>query len=551
MLPSVVGNSKSPNIINLFTGIFQGQVGQPTGAPWTLRDLDDFPFSEWSTMQEYYKTFDDWYEGLPLEEKITDSDGNSVDKYPVRINPIPNTCEKHAAVLLGNTLESIRNSGLPVDFLADAGTAEEVSSKVRDVIVNSFKKTGSGALFVQNAIISQFMGGCVFRVKWNAEDEDNHVTVESVLPEEFFGIPKGGNMWELSCAWFVRKIDIVQARKMGYEGFFYDNEFYYVDYWDEDKHITRINDKEIVNEENPFGVVPFVYIPHLRVKNFIGRSIVNKSVQGIIREWNLRFADVGDAVSDDSHSLLVLRGVRGNIKPVTLPDGRKAIDLGSAMGFGGSSDTQPELESVKSQVTSQPMINFNTLLENRYREEVKHPAIADGKDEGSQRSAATLVARMWPLISHIELERINWTTGLNVLAKMILTFCSKKNVYGITKEEAKMDFTIKWSSPLPKDREALISELVMRKKNGMTSLPHILALLGDIDDIEREVQLISDEKDAEVERAMKAKGNTDEDSPMNKKGNKDGKNNQEPGDRTNLDAGNTDNKDSDKKDTSK
>ena len=541
MLPSAVQKSKSPNVINMFTGIFQDLVSVRSGAPWTLRDLDDFPFSEWSTMQEFYKEYDDWYDGTPLEEQITDAEGVSVDKYPVRINPIPNTCEKHAAVLLGNTLESIRNGGMPVDFLADAGTAPEVAEKVKNVIINSFKRAGAGAMFVQNAIISQFMGGSVFRVKWDADDEDSYTRVETVLPEEFFALPKGGNMWELSCAWFVRRINVVDARKMGYEGNFYDNEFFYVDYWDEEKHITRINDKEILNEENVFGIVPFVYIPHIRIKSFIGNSIINKSVKGIIKEWNLRFADVGDAVSDDSHSVLTVRGIRGNLKHVTLPDGRKAIDLGSSIGIGAG-ETTPELNAVKTQVTSQPMITFNTLLEDRYREEVKHPAIADGKDEGSQRSAATLVARMWPLISHIELERINWTTGLNRLAQVILKMCAVKGVYDVQLEEAKMEFTIKWSSPLPKDREALISELVMRKKNGMTSLPHILALLGDIDDIEREVELITQEKDAEMERTMKAKAANQPEgggAPFGKKGNSEGKNNQEKGDKTNADAGNT------------
>jgi hypothetical protein len=84
------------------------------------------------------------------------------------------------------------------------------------------------------------------------------------------------------------------------------------------------------------------------------------------------------------------------------------------------------------------MIKFNQMLEGQYRKETKHPAVADGEDEGSQRSAATLTVRMWPLISHVELERINWTTGLTKLAFIILTFYSKKGLEGITENIVKI-----------------------------------------------------------------------------------------------------------------
>jgi len=45
-------------------------------------------------------------------------------------------------------------------------------------------------------------------------------------------------------------------------------------------------------------------------------------------------------------------------------------------------------------------------LLDQYRRDTSTPAVADGEDEGSQRSAATPDHRMWPLVSHINTERV-------------------------------------------------------------------------------------------------------------------------------------------------
>jgi hypothetical protein len=139
---------------------------------------------------------------------------------------------------------------------------------------------------------------------------------------------------------------------------------------------------------------------------------------------------------------------------------------------------------------------------------------------------------MWPLISHVELERINWTVGMAKLAKIILTFYAKKGLESITEDMIETNFTIKWSTSLPRDREALINELAIRKKNNMTSLKHILELLGDIEDVEREITEINKELDEQQKREMETMK-----AQAEARGNALGKNNQEPGDKTNKDAG--------------
>src|SRR5688572_4522882 len=121
-------------IVNLFNRL----VAPSEITPFNLSRLANFPFTEWSSMQEYYLQLINWYEGIPLRERIVDSKtGQAVDKFPIKLNPIPRTCEKHAAVLLGNTLESIREGGLPVQFFP---TSEGVTPEQKKVLEKGLKK---------------------------------------------------------------------------------------------------------------------------------------------------------------------------------------------------------------------------------------------------------------------------------------------------------------------------------------------------------------------------------------------------------------------------
>jgi hypothetical protein len=526
-------------------------------------------------MQAHYSPLIQWFDGIPLNAQLVDSQtGETIDRYPIKLNPIPGTCQKHAAVLLGNTLESIREGGLPIQFVPKSDldepdgpedmTAEQPemdemgrpkppplvkpkpkkqpkSEKVVEAIRKAFEYAGGGAMFADSAVSSQYLGGSVWKVKFDKDNEDYPIQVNNVDPTEFLGIPKGGNHWEFHEAWFVREISIYDAKARGYAWNGMDEQFFYLEHWTNEDIEVLINEQTIQKEPNVFGVIPFVYIPHVRIRSFIGKSIITETVKGLIKEWNLRFGDVGDAVSDDAHAILAVRGVRGNLATTKLSDGRVVVNLGSKSGLSNS-ETDPDMIAIKTQVTSEPMIKLNQMLEGQYRKEVNHPAVADGEDEGSQRSAATLTVRMWPLISHVEIERINWTVGMLKLAKIILRFYAVKSVDGITEDEIEAGFTIKWSSSLPRDREALITELAVRKKNGMSSLHHLLNLLGDVEDIDKEIQMIEDEVTRKQghEMALLEAKSAAQPAPFggNGGGNKDGKNNQEKGDKTSVNESN-------------
>jgi hypothetical protein len=536
-------------------------------SPFTLQNIVGFPYMDWLTQQGKYEEYESWYSGEALSETIVDAKGNRIDKFPLRLNPIPNTCEKHTSLLLGNTLESIRYGGVPVTFVPKTRKDAKDQSKdpmatkkpgsdpkattskpeqkpqdsqepkdpskptrfdppepppmpeedpaaqvVTDALVNAFLGGGGGSLFVSNAILSQYLGGCVFGVSYKGKESEKFpVQVVAPLPQEFIGFPKGNNFWELREAWFVREISWMDALAYGYpvpetvqnaqmssdaknSGYNY----WYIEHWTEEEYSIQVNEM-VINLDgvalagiNPFGIVPFVYIPHIRTNKFLGNSMINEHIKGVIKEMNARNRDVGDAVQQDSHSEVAIRGVRGSPKTVKLPSGRIVTDLGSAAGLG-TAETQPDMIAVRTQSAAQPQLDFLNKLDQLYRIEAKHPAVADGLDEGSQRSSLTLTTRMWPMQSHVELERIEWTTGLLALAKVILKVCATKSAYDVTEENMDMDLVIKWSTMLPRDRAELVNEISIRKKDGLGSLQHLIGLFGDVDNVEEEIALIKGE----------------------------------------------------------
>jgi hypothetical protein len=118
------------------------------------------------------------------------------------------------------------------------------------------------------------------------------------------------------------------------------------------------------------------------------------------------------------------------------------------------------------------------------------PKITEGEDDGSQRSSLTLAMRMWPLLSHAGMERVNVSTGLNLLNEMALKMMAKRDICGITEEHTKLKIGTSFYPVLPKDRDSQVAEAISRMGSNLGSPEHLLDMLGDIDDIEDEMEKI-------------------------------------------------------------
>lgn len=496
--------------------------------PFDLKDVEGFPYQEWTNQQTYYAKLKAWYKGTPLNEKVENTEtGETVDKYPIKINPIRNTCEKHAAVLFGLTMDSMRLGTLPIKFVPNVKNKKEREeiTEIIGNINNVFEDSNGGAIFLENGIKSQYLGGCVFTARWIADrskDKGGFVEIANPGADEFIGITKGSNLFEFKEAWIVREISYLTARAYIDDIKKY-SKYYYIEHYTEKEYEVMINgiqikdaDGDDIKGPNPFEVVPVIYIPHIRDDGFLGSSIINDTVIGVIKEMNLRWADLGDAVSVDSHTLITGRNITGTVKPQVTSSGVRWLDIGSSNGLDGKDS--PEMQAVETKSASDVMLKFGSKLDGIYRRETNHPAVADGEDEGSQRSSLTLNTRMWPLVSHVELERILWSAGLLKLLRIVGKIVQVKKLFEIPKDFfTKYRFSVEWPPMLPKDRESLINELNTRKSSDLGSHRHLLSLLDDILYPDEMVDEIIEEKKAMAEAVAKATPESGPKTPGKKK----------------------------------
>jgi hypothetical protein len=220
----------------------------------------------------------------------------------------------------------------------------------------------------------------------------------------------------------------------------------------------------------------------------------------------LRFGDYGDAVNDDSHVPLAMRNVNGSPQVKRIADGIKVLDLGTTANITGS-ESQPDVFEVHKTRASTSMQQLLNEIIAQYRRDSFVPAVAEGEDEGSQRSALTLATRFWPLTSHVGIERIYFGSGLDVFNSYLLKMMAVKGIMGITEAHTKMRMKESWAPMLPRDREAEVQEWAQRAQNNLGSVEHLIEMTRDVDDIaeerERILKWMEDVKKIETEAAIK------------------------------------------------
>jgi len=503
----------------MLKSFFQKTLGTIAAGPYSLQLERGFPYVSWYSQKTYYEDLRRWYRGDPLNEEIKQG-AQTAEKYPIKINPLKQTCRKHTAVLFGLNVDSMKMKNLPVSFIPSGEKEKKKRGKeVIEKVMKVMSRSNLTSTFISNGIISQYLGGSVLAAKWRPDlGEDGEIEITAPDPDEFVGVPDGANYFRLREGWIVREIDYLEARSYFPDLVSEDSTiYYYTEWWTPTKYRIAINGRVIekngekLEGKNPFGVVPMVYIPHIREGRFIGESLITEFVKGVIKEMNLRDTDIGDAVSEDSHTITAGRNMTSTPKYVALADGKRILDLGSSTGL--SEADKPDLWAVSVKSASEPMLKFADRLETMYRREVDHPAVADGEDQGSQRSSLTLNTRMWPLVSHVEMERANWSAGLSVFIEILIKMMAEKKLDGITKEDAQLSFITKWAPMLPRDRETLINEISLRASSEIGSKRHLMSLTDDIDDPDTEFERMVEEKKKIAEATAK-------DNPL---GGKDGK----------------------------
>ena len=472
--------------------LMQG-VYEPTAVPASVIQSHSASVpSAFSERTSIYEEIERWYSGDALDEVVYDAGANPIDLYPLKINPFPAIVDKHVQAVLGTKMDVLTHK---------AAYREGFDEKNRiwlDNFINSLLlAAGSPSVIGDMVRISNIYGGVAVRAA--IESGTNIPFWEFLHPKTFFCIPSPDHI-RLNEAWIVRYISASEAKRLGYPAEEDDDVLIYTEHWTPTYYEMRIEEEFVYlastssdgRNKNPYGFVPFVYIPHERGGKFWGESVIQRAF-GIVREINARYADFGDAVNNDAQELIAGRNVKSYKTKYIGSGGREIIDIGSATGLNASA--QPDLFSVSKGV-SHASDAMGKLVDDLWKllgRVTYVPPVAFGEDEGSQRSSLTLETRFWPLTSHATTERRVWGTMLRELAAMTLKMCEIASVPEKYRPYAgwqKSDIHFVWSEMLPRDDETVISNLATRAQNNLGSLETLLAQLPDVDNPTEEARRV-------------------------------------------------------------
>jgi hypothetical protein len=137
-----------------FTSLWENDQTLTTAA---LQDLEKegFPYAAYQAQLSTYTEAEKWFKGLALSETDQEA-GEQVDLYPLRINPLPSTCMKHAAVLFGETTDDGRPLVYPKFIPKSDDETSKKAAKVAEDIINYlwWENNGRSQMLV-NGILSQ------------------------------------------------------------------------------------------------------------------------------------------------------------------------------------------------------------------------------------------------------------------------------------------------------------------------------------------------------------------------------------------------------------
>ena len=475
--------------------------------------LSQEEIAAWDARNRVIDSWWDWFTGKTLEERDQSQpkgkDGTYPLKYPLQINPVRSAARLHAYALWGETQDTseplVKITCQPKeDTDAARSLAAEADTAILDVEYENAARTQD----LDMGLSSQSLGGMVMKVGWDPTDINlpNGVRYEYYDPRSFHCRWRGKDYRNLWDAWILLKISKETALMYGVE---LKQDGVYREYWGRGEHWIKIDDevaldsnKNELKGDNPFGFVPFIYVPHERANDFWGNSIVEASVIGIAKELNSREADIGDYIrSGVNSSLWIANNKTGYPVRKTLEDGQSIYHLGRSLG----NEPAPQMDRVQAPQLPEGADKFSERLLENVRTTMSTPEIAYGKEEGTQRSGVTLYSRMWPMLAHVLQERGYWTEAKTIRAEMTLKILAKMKRHEISEKHLGLRKRAKWHPMVPVDRQQLVEEVIRRRQEDAISIELMVEKFGDAPDNKVEVQRILDIEERAAELAAKSK----------------------------------------------
>ena len=438
----------------------------------------------WEAQLQRYSTYEYYYSGDVFDETVEDSEiANPPSLYPVGINIVKMLTQSLADATFGEW------DSLPVWFTGRKGLEESNditdACKLMDQIL--FQSSTESA-FLEMELHRMLYGASVLAIMPDIRSKG--VKWLPIKPTTFFPVFHPHDKNRLLQATVLTNITREQAKLVyGYET--KKDEVLFEEYWDLKEHWVKLDGKLKVRKytgRNPYGVVPFVYIPRMRSVSVFGDSVADDVIP-VQDEINMRIADIGEAVNLNAHPTRYGKNLPKAFTTKNYPVGSDVLwDLGRSFG-----EHQPEVGilEVKNPIPNGSQEHIEWLYD-WVRTSTFAPPIAFGEDTGGgQRSGITLEIRMLPLIKAVRKHRAFLRTGLRsatyITGKILQQkdFARARVVNCLLNSDIEADF----AEVLPRDRASLVDEVVKRLSTTPPSISLASALKVLSSDASEEVRI--------------------------------------------------------------
>lgn len=476
------------------------QVGDFAGAISTLGVLP--PREEWTEQTRQYERWWAFYSGDVLTQV---EPGTQTPISPLEVNFARTHANLHALLTFGAlpTEQLFRVYAEPYQQKrSNEGPLEE--RWLGRLVEAAIKENEWGELLPEASRIFQALGGVYFKV---VHDQTlvNGVRIELLPPNCVFPIwDKSRQMREV---WVLFWINREEALSYGLRT--NAERALYAEHWTAEKWEVFVAEEGqslvqarvegvALSGTNPYRVgdeqkatIPFFYAPRLRTIGNYGVSIID-SVIGLIREFNERSADIGDALREASMRHRYATNWRGDRnqdgKIVVNPARNEIVDAGSTP----AGQENPEIIALDPPPFSAVYLDFLSVLRDLLHDSTFTAPVMLGRDEGSQRSGETLAARALPTVTAISYYRTSFAAAINRIGVQALRCMNLLSLNEVKAEEVRScRFNVDWWPILPRERRELVENETLLYTSGLRSLEMSVFQLGDVRNTQEEVDRIN------------------------------------------------------------
>lgn len=427
-----------------------------------LGDVSSVQRNSWEYNAAQRAEFHNYFHGYVFNEKVPLEAGIDTAEeppllYPVGINLVKLLAVSQSDALFGEWEEDIIRFRIRQDEQESEGASAAVTMWSQILTANNAQ-----SVLHECAVDREVYGGCAMKI---APDLalPGHIRISRISLDSFFPIWDPDDADTLLEVYVATRMTREQCKaKYGFDPG--KDEVWRVEHWTPTVYENKIDGHRIeeYSGTNPWGIVPFVYIPRIRTSSFWGDALT-PDVIPVQDELNMRIADLGDSINYNSHPIRYGFNLPRAFDSKNFPIGPESFwDLGRVLG----NNPPPEVGLLEAKnPVPEASFKFVNFIYNWSRTSAFSPPIAFGEDDGGgQRSGRTLEIRMWPLLRATRRSRGYMARGLKRMMFIASTILEQKKFEDVSQWalNRSTDGTVVpdfWPL-MPKDQAAIVDEVV-------------------------------------------------------------------------------------------